>query len=123
LIRLLADENVPRVSVERLRAAGLDVAEARQGSTDRAVLERAAADGRVIVIFDGDFGRLALQGDAPRPAGVVLLRDAPMDPEAPARIFLELLARDDLRFENALTVVRSGRVRQRRLRGAFRTAP
>jgi predicted nuclease of predicted toxin-antitoxin system len=115
LIRLLADENVPRASVERLREAEIDVVQARPGSSDREVLAEAAGAARAIVTFDLDFGGLVLEPGAPQPLGVVLLRDIPVDPEAPSRVLLRLLARRDLELAHRLTVVRAGRVRQRAL--------
>jgi predicted nuclease of predicted toxin-antitoxin system len=115
VIRLLADENVPHASVERMRGAGVDVARAEPGASDRDVLALAAEEQRVVVTFDLDFGRLALQLDAPEPLGVIVLRTMPGDAEAAGRLLLELLARDDVRFEHTLTVVRSHRLRQRAL--------
>lgn len=115
MIRLLADENVPHPSVELLRRAGVDVSRGQSGASDREVLAQAAQEQRVVVTFDVDFGRHALQSDAPQPLGVILVRTPPADPEAPARLLLELFERDDVRLEHALTVVRSHRVRQRAL--------
>jgi predicted nuclease of predicted toxin-antitoxin system len=113
VIRLLADENVPGAAVERLREAGVDVVRARPGSTDRDVLAEAASAARAIVTFDLGFGRFALEPGAPKPLGIALLRDRPVDPEAPARVLLRLLGRSDLQLAHRLTVVRAGRVRQR----------
>jgi predicted nuclease of predicted toxin-antitoxin system len=113
LIRLLADENVPRASVARLRSAGHDVAIVTAGASDEEVLERAASEQRVIVSFDRDFGRLALDPRAPRPLGVVLLREVPVSPDVAATSLLDLLERTGLVLEHTLTVVRAGRVRQR----------
>jgi predicted nuclease of predicted toxin-antitoxin system len=115
LIRLLADENVPRASVARLRSAGHDVADVTSGVSDQEVLRRAASERRVIVTFDRDFGRLALDPRAPRPLGVVLLRDVPNNPEVAATTLLDL-DRAGLLLDHRLTVVRAGRVRQRALR-------
>lgn len=51
-MRFLANENLPRVAVEMLRAAGNDVAWVRTeapGAADERVLEMAPADGRVLI--------------------------------------------------------------------------
>ena len=58
-MRLLADENVPLATVERLRRAGHDVAtilEAGAGASDLEVLGRARREARVVLTFDVDFG-------------------------------------------------------------------
>ena len=56
-MRILADENFPGPVIRALRERGYDVAAVKQimrGSTDRAVLARAQAEGRIVV--QGRFG-------------------------------------------------------------------
>jgi predicted nuclease of predicted toxin-antitoxin system len=68
-MRLLADENFPLPTVEVLRKQGHDVLWARTdcpGIKDRALLDRAEADGRLILTLDKDFWQLTLQ----RPRGL-----------------------------------------------------
>jgi predicted nuclease of predicted toxin-antitoxin system len=63
-MKLLADENFPYPVVEALRGKGHDIVCARtdrSGLTDRALLERAESDGRVILTLDKDFWQIALQ--------------------------------------------------------------
>ena len=58
-MRLLADENVSRLVVELLRAAGYDVAsvrETRPGASDKDVLDEADSSDRVLLTEDRDFG-------------------------------------------------------------------
>lgn len=80
-MRILADENLPRPIVEVLRKRGHDVVWARMdcpGLKDRALLERAEADERVVFTLDKDFWQLALQRPNPsRRCGVVLFRALP----------------------------------------------
>jgi predicted nuclease of predicted toxin-antitoxin system len=80
-MRLLADENFPRPTVEALRRKGQDILWARiecSGLTDRALLERAEADGRLVLTLDKDFWQLALQRPtALRRCGVILFRVFP----------------------------------------------
>jgi predicted nuclease of predicted toxin-antitoxin system len=76
-MRLLANENFPADAVEALRSRGHDVAWVRTdapGSTDRQVLDRAVADGRLRITFDKDFGELAFRAGRPALFGVVLFR-------------------------------------------------
>jgi predicted nuclease of predicted toxin-antitoxin system len=44
------------------------------GSSDRAVLERAELDRRLVVTFDKDFGELAFRYRLPAASGIVLFR-------------------------------------------------
>jgi predicted nuclease of predicted toxin-antitoxin system len=63
-MRFLADENVSRLVVERLRVGGLDVisiAETRSGSPDRDVLDAADAEGCILITEDQDFGELVIR--------------------------------------------------------------
>lgn len=57
----LADENYPFDAVRRLREAGHDVAAIvrdSSGASDEEILERAAREGRIVLTFDHDYGRL-----------------------------------------------------------------
>jgi hypothetical protein len=54
-VRILANENLPRVAVDALRRAGHDVAWVRSdapGSSDDVVLARALREVRLLVTFD-----------------------------------------------------------------------
>ena len=85
-MRLLADENFPRVLVEQLRSAGHDVVWARTdcpGSRDTDLLERAETEARVVLTLDKDFWQIAMQRRAPlERSGVVLFRAHPAIPSA-----------------------------------------
>jgi predicted nuclease of predicted toxin-antitoxin system len=113
VIRLLADENVPMASVHRLRNAGFDVAVVEAGGGDAAVLARAARESRVLLTFDRDFGKLALQPGAPNSAGLVYFRMLPAHPEEPAEMLLQLTRNSRMPLEGFLTVIQRARVRQR----------
>ncbi|HVP49347.1 MAG TPA: DUF5615 family PIN-like protein [Bryobacteraceae bacterium] len=84
-MRILADEDFPRPIVESLRKQGHDVVWARTdcpGLRDRALLERAEADGRVVLTLDKDFWQIALQRPIPlKRCGVILFRTFPAVPE------------------------------------------
>lgn len=117
-MRLLADENLPAVSIRQLRDAGHDVLavrEAMPGATDAAVLERAIAESRVLVTCDRDFGMLAARQVHPVPVGIVLLRLIPVTPEEVGTIVREVLGDPSLELGGRLTVVEPDRVRQRPL--------
>jgi predicted nuclease of predicted toxin-antitoxin system len=116
-VRLLADENFPRAAVDALRVEGHDVAWVRTdapGSTDEAVLSRAARESRLVVTFDKDFGDLALLRGTRGLPGVILFRLALTSPATVARSVVAALAsRSD--WAGHFSVVEPGRIRMRAL--------
>ena len=57
-MKLLADENIDRPVVEKLRDKGLEVVsvdEDLKGASDRKVLKKSSDEGLVILSFDSDF--------------------------------------------------------------------
>ena len=93
-MRLLANENFPRVAVEALRARGHDVAWVRTeipGAGDEEVIHRAVAENRVLVTFDKDFGELAFRAKLPAKPGIILFRIPPLSPSYVAHIAVTVL--------------------------------
>lgn len=75
-MKLFADENMARAVVLRLRELGHDVlyaSEIQPGAADSDWLNRAEAEGRIILTADKDFGDLIFR-DRWTSHGVVLLR-------------------------------------------------
>ncbi len=116
-MRILADENFPRLVVEALRERGHDVFWARTGSpgaSDTAVLARAQAEGRLVVTFDKDFGELAFHRGQPAACGVILFRIRMRSAEGAVRTVVAAIeGRTD--WAGHFTVVEAGRVRMRPL--------
>jgi predicted nuclease of predicted toxin-antitoxin system len=112
-LRLLADENVPGVAVEALRARGHNVLWIRTavpGSSDLEVLRLAERDNRVVFTFDKDFGDLALHRRVSRPPGVILFRVRPLFPPRLAQVVVRILeSRDD--WTGHFSVVEEERIR------------
>lgn len=85
-MRLLADENFPRPTVEALRQDGHDVIWVRTdcpASKDTALLDRAEEEGRLVLTLDRDFWQLTIQRRIPLcRGGVILFRVHPPLPEA-----------------------------------------
>src|SRR5216684_2547195 len=83
-MKILADEKFPRPIVDIFRGRGHDILWARTdcpGLKDRALLERAEADGRLVLTLDKDFWQLALQRSVPlKRCGVILFRVYPAIP-------------------------------------------
>jgi predicted nuclease of predicted toxin-antitoxin system len=117
-MRFLADENFPRAAVEVLKAAGHDIVWVRltaPGANDAAVLAAAAAERRVLLTFDKDFGELAARSVLPAGCGVVLLRVPPPNSDAAcASLAAQITIRDD--WPGHFSVIEPGRVRMRALR-------
>ncbi len=112
-MRILANENVAAQTVEALRQRGHEVAWIRTeapGSTVREVLQRAAAEDRILVTFDKDFGELAFRGGLPAAAGVILFRVQAPEPSALTHsVIAALESRDD--WAGQFSVVERERVR------------
>ena len=76
---------------------------------DRALLERAAADGRILVTIDTDFGELVYVRRVPH-AGLVRLPDVPA--ERRIALIAEVLERHRQALEiQAIVTIRDGRIR------------
>ena len=111
-MKFLVDRCAGRRLAEWLRNSGYDVAEAREivpDPGDRALLEKAAAEDRILVTIDTDFGALIHLNGVPH-AGLVRLPDVP----AEQRIALtaELIERHRSALEGrAVVTIRDGRLR------------
>jgi predicted nuclease of predicted toxin-antitoxin system len=72
---LLTDENIDPKVVQYLRASGFDVLDAKElglvGATDDIIVARAAANGRVVVTHDSDFGGRMVTQAVTSPTGLV----------------------------------------------------
>ena len=119
-MRYLANENFPGPVVQALRAGGADVtwvAEDMRAASDKAVLARAQAEGRIVVTFDKDFGELAFKAGLPAACGVVLFRLTGSSPdEDNSRALAALAERQD--WAGHFAVVQDDRIRMRPLPGA-----
>jgi predicted nuclease of predicted toxin-antitoxin system len=116
-MRFLADENFPAAAVRTLQEAGHDIVWVRiaaAGSSDPAVLEWAAREGRILLTFDKDFGELARHASLPATCGIILFRVPMPRPDEVGRRLADLIeARVD--WAAHFSVVEPGRVRMRPL--------
>lgn len=98
-MRLLADENFPRLVVQELRSRGHDVvwiSEERPGISDSDVLIFATIDKRLLITFDKeDFGELIFRDKWKAPFGIILFRLSQNTPERTQTIITELESRAD----------------------------
>jgi predicted nuclease of predicted toxin-antitoxin system len=115
-MRLLANENFPRVAVEVLRSLGHDVlwvAENCPSVRDEYVLDLAVRESRVLLTQDKDFGELAFRRGLPATSGIVLLRLLPI-PSLVAEFARKALG-EHSDFRGKFVVVEEGRIRERPL--------
>ncbi len=116
-MRLLANENIPSLSISKLEQQGFDVKSIGGrlgGIQDREVLQMAVDEARVLITFDRDYGHLIYKLGLPVPPGVIYIRLLPESPQEPADLILELLELD-IPLEGRFTVLDRERVRQRTL--------
>jgi predicted nuclease of predicted toxin-antitoxin system len=112
-MKVLLNENIPLLAVEALRELGHDVLWARtamRGAPDTTVLERALAEGRLVVTFDKDFGELVYGAGKKASSGVVLFRiPQPSAVEVARQIVATFQSRAD--WQGNFSVVEPGRIR------------
>ncbi len=98
MIRALLDQGLPRSATGRLRAAGWEVTHAGEiglaTAADTVILDRAAAEGRIVVTLDADFHRLVAVSGATKPS-VVRVREEGLNAEALVRLLVDAVARAD----------------------------
>ena len=116
-MRLLADENFPRLVVQELRSRGHDVvwiSEERPGISDSEVLAFATADKRLLITFDKeDFGELVFRDKQRAPFGVILFRIPQNTLDRTQTIIAELESRTD--WTGYFSTVDESGTRRRRL--------
>ena len=113
-MKCLADENFPGPAARALRERGDDVrwvAEESPGATDEEVIDLVAADQRILLTFDKDFGEIVRRHRLPRECGIILFRLRTASPEeAVAEVLKALSAERD--WAGRFAVVKEGWVRQ-----------
>lgn len=113
-MKLLANENIPRLAVEALRGAGHDVAwivERAPSVADEDVLTLAIKEARILLTFDKDFGELAFGRGLPTDCGVVLLRLPPIPTQVAGQIVRAL--ETGVVAAGKFVVIETDRVRER----------
>jgi predicted nuclease of predicted toxin-antitoxin system len=112
-MKFLADANIPRRLVDRLRSSGHQVfwayEDAAPGASDEDLIERAAAEDRLILTWDKDFGELVFSHG--HRVGVILIRMRNVSLEVMVETVMDLVqSSDDL--QHLFVVIESGRVRR-----------
>jgi predicted nuclease of predicted toxin-antitoxin system len=118
-MRFLADENVSRLVIERLRARGFEVisvGETRSGAPDRDILRAADAEGCILITEDRDFGELVIRQRV-TVSGVILLELDRLSNDAEANAVVEVVLSHPEKLAGNLLVIEPGRIRVRPLPG------
>ena len=118
MIKLIADENLPDLTIALLRAAGYDVlsiSETAPRSPDLEVLALAVREDRFVLTFDkSDFGELIYNQEKPSPPGLIMFRISDIPAERhPYFIRDVIVSRSDWR--GYFSVITESRVRQQDL--------
>jgi predicted nuclease of predicted toxin-antitoxin system len=115
-VKFAADEGVDQQIVDALRKAGHDVlyaAESEPSGPDDALLKRAAAEARILITPDKDFGELVYR-QKKATHGVLLLRIAGLSQEAKVRSVVAATVRAS-EITGAFSVLSPGQLRVRKL--------
>jgi predicted nuclease of predicted toxin-antitoxin system len=113
MAKFLANENVPAAAVEAARLAGHDlswIAESALGSDDDAVLAQSLAEGRVLITFDKDFGKLAFRLGRRASCGIILFRPKLRSPDYLSQ-FVSAGLSQSVVWEEHFSVATVGRLR------------
>lgn len=119
-IRFLIDNAVPPVLAERLRQAGWDAVHVRDRllaeADDEVIFDLAAAEERVLVSLDTDFGTLLANRHSSKPSVILFRRRAGRRPEAQFDLLTKNLPQiaEALR-EGSVVVFEQARIRIRAL--------
>ena len=115
-MRFLANENIPRASISRIRSEGYDIKAVgtdHAGVSDREVIQLSLAENRIILTLDKDYGELIYKhGFRPLP-GVIYFRLKEISPESPGKMLTGLLKESRLIFAGKFTVIDTNGIRQR----------
>jgi predicted nuclease of predicted toxin-antitoxin system len=114
-LKFLADENIARLVIERLRQDGhreMAVPEVASGSDDVDVLEMARREQAILLTDDKDFGELVLRQRCAS-SGVLLLRLEGMPQSDRASLIASIVAKYGDQLKDGFTVVAAKDVRIR----------
>lgn len=113
LLRFLADESCDFAVVRALRADGFDVyavGEVSSRSNDRALIEQAHREQRILLTEDKDFGWLVFVSNVDS-SGVILIRFPGYARQALAQTVSRLVREQGERLRGAFVVVQPGHIR------------
>jgi predicted nuclease of predicted toxin-antitoxin system len=116
-MQFVADENVPRKTLDRLRMSGygvVSIQESLSGISDHAVLKVAESQHRILITADRDFGELTVRHRLGA-TGVIVFQLERLSHTARADRVAEVIAAHIDRLAGHLVVIEPARVRIRPL--------
>ena len=119
-MRFLIDNALSPLVAEQLTSAGHDAVHVRdyglQAAEDAVIFDRAAAEERVLVSADTDFGTLLAGGRAPSPSVVLFRRGTQRRPDEQVALLLGNLETLTAELQaGSIAVIEPDRIRIRRL--------
>lgn len=84
------------------------------GIKDQDVLDLAMEQFRTILTFDRDYGELFFKHRLRPPNGVVYFRLPEFMPDEPGKIIVDVIEKNNINFDYALTVIEKQLIRQRK---------
>jgi predicted nuclease of predicted toxin-antitoxin system len=118
-MRFLADAGISPKTVEFLRRMGHDAVHVREIGMQRApdllLVEKAKAEGRVVLTFDLDFGEILAMGVATQPSVLLFRLTDERSDSVNRRIEVVLAEQSDTIMSGALILIEDLRYRIRRL--------
>jgi predicted nuclease of predicted toxin-antitoxin system len=114
----VADEHIPRPSIQMLREAGYDVLSIREtypSIDDTSIIQIAQAENRLIISCDRDFGKLLFLRQIECGVGIVYLRLGDFSVTEPAEFVMVYLEKAPDIFNGKFSVIDRERIRQRTL--------
>ncbi|MCC6445971.1 MAG: DUF5615 family PIN-like protein [Armatimonadetes bacterium] len=115
-MKFLADENIDRPIVDRLRSDGhsvLYIVEMEPSVSDEQVIQEANRESAMLITSDKDFGELVFRLGHVL-AGVILIRLAGLTPQRKADIVSAVIKEHHMELAGNFAVITSGIVRIRR---------
>lgn len=109
-MKIVADENITRLAVARLRAAGHEVRfilEEARGISDAEIVPFALRQQALLLTWDKGFRQLTIEAKRPS-SGVLLLRLGSMPPEDQAALLLQTLQDHGEQLHNFFTTLHPG---------------
>ena len=112
----LANENLPKPSVDLLRSNGFivrSIQEETPSISNAEVVQIALQQNLIILIFDRDYGELIFRHSHNNPPDIIYFRDKGADPMFAGQLLLKLLTEGNVSFSNPFTVIEEKNIRQR----------
>lgn len=120
-MRFLADENILKSVILRLRAEGLNVKsvlERAPGVDDPDVIELARREDSILLTLDSDIGTHLFMGEVAPPPGVVYFRLFDLTTDEAPEVVLSVLREHWDALVGSFVTYRNGRTRSRPLRSS-----